>query len=75
MDYYLSSKLGERLSGSKCYFTSVYCISFLFLDAYAYSTEGLVGFYRRKNKRTFLTVVQNSIQISFFTALIISLLY
>ena len=43
MDYLFEFKIRWRLSGSKCYFTSVYCIA-PFLDAYAYSTEGLVGF-------------------------------
>ena len=47
-----------------------------FLDAYAFSTEGVVGFaVGRKNIKSFLTAVKNSIQISFYTALIISLLY
>ena len=47
-----------------------------FLDAYAFSTEGIVGFaIGRKNKKSFLSVVKNSIQISFFTAIFISILY
>jgi MATE family multidrug resistance protein len=47
-----------------------------FLDAYAFSTEGVVGFtIGRKNKKQFLSVVKNSIQISFFTALCISITY
>tara|TARA_B110001452_G_C15122268_1_gene391168 strand:- start:230 stop:721 length:492 start_codon:yes stop_codon:yes gene_type:complete len=47
-----------------------------FLDAYAFSTEGVVGFaVGRRNKKSFLSVVKNSIQLSFYTALIISLLY
>ena len=47
-----------------------------FLDAYAFSTEGIVGFtIGRKNKNSFISVVKNSIQVSFFTALIISIVY
>ena len=47
-----------------------------FLDAFAFSTEGIIGFtVGRKNKTSFLSVVKNSIQLSFFTALIISFLY
>ena len=47
-----------------------------FLDAYAFTTEGIVGFaIGRRNKKSFLLVVKNSIQLSFFTALIISALY
>ena len=73
---YLSSKLGEDYLAVNAILLQFIVLASFFLDAYAYSTEGLVGFsIGRKNKRTFLTVVQNSIQISFFTALIISLLY
>jgi MATE family multidrug resistance protein len=47
-----------------------------FIDAYAYSTEGIIGFaLGRKNKKSFLLTVKNSIILSFFTALIISLFY
>ncbi len=73
---YLGSKLGEDYLAVNAILLQFIVLASFFLDAYAYSTEGLVGFsIGRKNKRTFLTVVQNSIQISFFTALIISLLY
>ena len=72
----MSSKLGEDYLAVNAILLQFIVLASFFLDAYAYSTEGLVGFsIGRKNKRTFLTVVQNSIQISFFTALIISLLY
>ena len=47
-----------------------------FLDAYAFSIEGVVGFtIGRKIKNSFLSVVKNSIQISFITALIVSIFY
>ena len=47
-----------------------------FLDAYAFSTEGVIGFtIGRKNKNSFLSVVKNSIQISFITALMVSIIY
>ena len=47
-----------------------------FLDAYAFSTEGIVGYaIGRKNKKSFLSSVKNSIQISFSSALVISILY
>ena len=47
-----------------------------FLDAYAFSTEGIIGLLLvEKIKLLFLSVVKNSIQVSFFTALIISFLY
>ena len=47
-----------------------------FLDAYAFSIEGVVGFtIGRKIKKTFLSVVKDTIQISFITALIVSFIY
>ena len=47
-----------------------------FLDAYAFSTEGVVGFtIGRRNEKSFLMCVKNSIYLSFFTALIISIFY
>ena len=47
-----------------------------FLDAYAFSTEGIVGFtIGRKNKKAFMSAVRNSIEISLITALLISILF
>jgi len=51
-------------------------LSAFFLDAYAFSTEGIVGFtIGKKNKKSFAMIVKNSIQLSFITALVISLIY
>ena len=52
------------------------CIRDSFLDAYAFSTEGIIGFaVGRRNRKSFLEVVRNSIQVSFITAIIISIIY
>ena len=73
---YLGSKLGEDYLAVNTILMQFVILSAFFLDAYAFSTEGIVGFtIGRKNKSSFLSVVKNSIQISFFTALIISVLY
>ena len=73
---YLGSKLGEDYLAINTILMQFVILASFFLDAYAFSTEGIVGFtIGRKNKKSFLKVVKNSIQISFFTALIISLLY
>ncbi len=73
---YLGSKLGEDYLAVNTILMQFVIFASFFLDAYAFSTEGVVGFaIGRKNKKTFLMVVKNSIQISFFTALVISLLY
>ena len=73
---YLGSKLGEDYLAVNAILIQFIILAAFFLDAYAFSTEGIVGFtIGRKNKTSFLSVVKNSIQISFFTALIISVLY
>ena len=73
---YLGSKLGEDYLAVNAILMQFVIMAAFFLDAYAFSTEGVVGFsIGRKNKKTFLTSVKNSIQLSFFTALIISFAY
>ena len=73
---YLSSKLGEDYLAVNTILMQFIIFASFFLDAYAFSTEGIVGFtIGRKNKLSFLSAVKNSIQISFYTALIIAVLY
>jgi len=73
---FLGSKLGEDYLVANTILMQFIILAAFFLDAYAFSTEGIVGFtIGRKNKKSFITVVKNSIQLSFFTALIISFLY
>jgi len=73
---YLGSKLGEDYLAVNIILMQFIILAAFFLDAYAFSTEGIVGFtVGRKNKSSFLSVVKSSIQLSFITALIISILY
>ena len=73
---YLGSKLGEDYLAVNTILMQFIILASFFLDAYAFSTEGIVGFtIGRKNKNSFLSVVKNSIQVSFLTALIISIIY
>ena len=73
---FLGSKLGEDYLAVNTILMQFVILAASCLDAYAFSTEGIVGFsIGRKNKKTFLSVVKNSIQVSFFTAVIISILY
>ena len=73
---YLGSKLGEDYLAVNTILMQFIILSAFFLDAYAFSTEGAVGFtIGRKNKNSFLSIVKNSIQISFFTAIIVSFIY
>ena len=73
---YLGSKLGEDYLAVNTILMQFIILAAFFLDAYAFSTEGVVGFaIGRKSKKSFLSVVKNSIQISFITALIVSFIY
>jgi multidrug resistance protein, MATE family len=73
---YLGSKLGEDYLAVNTILMQFIILAAFFLDAFAFSTEGIVGFtIGRRNKKSFLLIVKNSIQLSFFTALIISALY
>ena len=73
---YLGSKLGEDYLVVNTILMQFIILAAFFLDAYAFTTEGIVGFtIGRRNKTSFLSVVRNSIQVSFFTALVISILY
>jgi len=73
---YLGSKLGEDYLAVNTILMQFIILAAFFLDAYAFSTEGIVGSaIGRRNKKSFLLTVKNSIQLSFFTALIISVFY
>ena len=73
---YLGAKIGEDYLAVNTILLQFIIIAAFFLDAYAFSTEGVVGFaIGRRNEKSFLTVVKNSIQLSFITAVIISLFY
>jgi len=73
---YLGSKLGEDYLAVNTILMQFIILAAFFLDAYAFSTEGIIGFtIGRKNKNSFFSVVKNSIQISCITALIVSFVY
>ncbi len=73
---FLGSKLGEDYLAINTLLLQFIILAAFFLDAYAFTTEGIVGFaIGRKNKLSFLSVVKNSIQISFYTALVIAGIY
>ena len=73
---YLGSKFGEDYLAVNTILMQFIILAAFFLDAYAFSTEGVVGFtIGKKIKNSFLSVVKNSIQISFITALIVSFVY
>jgi len=73
---YQGSKLGEDYLAVNAILMQFIILAAFFLDAYAFCTEGIIGFsIGRKNKKSFLLAVKNSIELSFFTGLIISIVY
>ncbi len=73
---YLGSKLGEDFLAVNSILMQFIVLAAFFLDAYAFSSEGVVGYtIGKKRIKSFMLVVNNSIQLSFFTAIIISVLY
>ena len=73
---YQSSKLGEIYLAINVILMQFIMLASFFLDAYAFSTEAIVGYtIGNKNKNSFFKIVTNSFQLSFFTGLIISVLY
>jgi MATE family multidrug resistance protein len=72
----MGSKLGEDYLAINTILMQFIILAAFFLDAYAFSTEGIIGFtVGKRNKKSFLMSVNNSIQLSFFTALFISFLF
>ncbi len=73
---YQSSTIGEDYLAANLILLQFIVISSFFLDAYAYSTEGVVGFsIGKKVKKSFINVVKNSFEISFYTSVLISIVY
>ena len=73
---YQSSKLGENYLAINTLLMQFIMLASFFLDAYAFSTEAVVGYaVGRRAKKPFLEVVTNSFQLSIFSGLLISLIY
>ena len=73
---YLGAKFGEDYLAVNTILMQFIILASFFLDAYAFSTEGIIGYaIGRRNEKSFFTVVKNSFQISFITAIIISIIY
>ena len=73
---YLSSTLGEEYVAINSILIQLIVISSFFLDAYAFSTESIIGYsIGKKSEKMFMTTVKNSIILSFATGLAISVVY
>ena len=73
---YLSSKIGENFIAINSILLQFITISAFFLDAYAHSTEGVIGYaVGRKSEKTFLNTVKSTIELSFYTGILIGTIY
>ena len=73
---YLGSTLGEEYVAVNSVLLQLIFISSFFLDAYAFSTEGIVGYsIGKKSSKMFINTTKNSLILSFITALLISIFF
>ncbi len=71
-----SSKLGEEYLAANTLLLQFIMLASFFLDSYAFATESIIGFaVGRKTKKVFIKTVVNSFELSFFSGIIISVLY
>ena len=73
---YLGSKIGEEFIAANTILINLIFLSAFILDAYAFSTEGIIGYSIGLKKKKFFTIaVKNSFILSSFTGLAISIFY
>ena len=73
---YQSAKLGENYLAVNMILLQFIMLASFILDAYAFSTEAVVGYtVGKKSKQSFLKAVSSSFQLSIFSSLLISLIY
>ena len=73
---YLGSQIGENYIAANAILINLVFLSAFILDAYAFSTEGMVGYsLGKKDINLFKTIVKNSFILSSITGLIISIIY
>ena len=73
---YLGTKIGENYVAANAILINLVFLSAFILDAYAFSTEGMVGYsLGKKDLKLFKIVVKNSFILSSLTGLFISIIY
>ena len=73
---YLGSQIGEDYVAANAILINLVFLSAFILDAYAFSTEGMVGYsIGKKDLKLFKTIVKNSFLLSSLTGLFISIIY
>ena len=73
---YLGNTIGEDVVAANTILLNLIMLSAFILDAYAFSTEGIVGYSIGSKNKTLLTnVIKNSFILSATTGLLISIIY
>ena len=73
---YLGTKIGEDYVAANAILINLVFLSAFILDAYAFSTEGMVGYsLGKKDLKLFKIVVKNSFILSSLTGFFISIIY
>ncbi len=73
---YQGAKIGEEFVAVNSILMQFIIFSSFLLDAYAFSTESVVGYtVGRGVQKSFLNTTKNSFELSFFTSIILSLFY
>ena len=73
---YLGTQIGENYVAANAILINLVFLSAFILDAYAFSTEGMVGYsLGKKDLNLFKTIVKNSFILSSLTGLFISIIY
>ena len=73
---YLGNSISEEVIAANTILLNLIMLSAFILDAYAFSTEGIVGYsIGSKNKKILMNVIKNSFILSASTGLFISLIF
>ena len=73
---YLGTQIGEDYVGANAILINLVFLSAFILDAYAFSTEGMIGYsLGKKDLRLFKSIVKNSFILSSLTGFFISIIY
>ena len=73
---YLGTQIGEDYVGANAILINLVFLSAFILDAYAFSTEGMIGYsLGKKDLKLFKSIVKNSFILSSLTGFFISIIY
>ena len=73
---YLGTQIGEDYVGANAILINLVFLSAFILDAYAFSTEGMIGYsLGKKDLKLFKSIVKNSFILSSLTGIFISIVY